>query len=97
MFISAISESLDVADALTPAKLVSSDRDSPGQSDKENIMKRFAITTMLAGSIFAGLVGTAGAAHADLSDVIWSQQQQQRVHVPHVDNTVRANTTIVRH
>ena len=60
-------------------------------------MKRFALTTMLAGSILAGLVGTAGTAHADLSDVIWSQQQQQRAYVPHVDNTVRANTTIVRH
>lgn len=60
-------------------------------------MKRFALTTMLAGSIFAGLVGTAGTAHADLSDVIWSQQQQQRVHVPHVDSSVHATTTIVRH
>ncbi len=59
-------------------------------------MKRFALTTMLAGSIFAGLIGTAGAAHADLSDVIWNQQQQQRVWVPHVDTSVHAQTTIVR-
>lgn len=65
-------------------------------------MKRFAVTTMLAGSIFAGLLGAAGVAHADLGDVIYNQQQYgpvfgPRVHVPHVDNTVRANTTVVRH
>ena len=41
-----------------------------------------------AGGLFAGLLGMAGAAHADLSDVIWNQQQQQRVYVPHVDTTV---------
>ena len=58
-------------------------------------MKRFAISSMLAGGLFAGLLGTAGAAHADLSDVIWNQQQQ-RVYVPHVDNSVHASTTIVR-
>jgi hypothetical protein len=39
--------------------------------------------------LFAGLMGMAGAAHADLSDVIWNQQQQQRVYVPHVDTSVR--------
>lgn len=60
-------------------------------------MKRFALTTMLAGSILAGLLGTAGTAHADLSDVIYAQQQQQRAYVPHVDNSVHASTTIVRH
>ena len=64
---------------------------------KENIMKRFALTTMLAGTVLAGLLGSAGVAHADLSDVIYAQQQQHRAYVPHVDNTVRANTTIVRH
>ena len=68
----------------------------PDGSDRENIMKRFAISSMLAGGLFAGLLGTAGAAHADLSDVIWNQQQQQRVYVPHVDNSVHASTTIVR-
>ena len=52
-------------------------------------MKRFAASTMLAGGLFAGLVGMAGAAHADLSDVIWNQQQQHRVYVPHVDTSVR--------
>ena len=52
-------------------------------------MKRFAVSTMLAGGVFAGLLGTAGAAHADLSDVLWLQQHQQRVYVPHVDTTVR--------
>lgn len=57
-------------------------------------MKRFALTTMLAGSILAGLIGTAGTAQADLSDVIWNQQQ--RVYVPHVDTSVHAQTTIVR-
>jgi hypothetical protein len=60
-------------------------------------MKRFALTTMLATGIFTGLIGTAGAAHADISDILWNQQQQQRVYVPHVDTSVRANTTIVRH
>ena len=65
---------------------------SPGHTrpeHRENIMKRFAASTMLAGGLFAGLVGMAGAAHADLSDVIWNQQQQQRVYVPHVDTSVR--------
>lgn len=52
-------------------------------------MKRFAVSTLLAGGLFAGLMGTAGAAHADLSDVIWNQQQQNKVYVPHVDMTVR--------
>ena len=66
-------------------------------------MKRFAVTTMLAGSIFAGLLGAAGTAHADLGDVIYSQQQYggpvfgPRVYVPHVDSTVHNQTTIVRH
>ena len=55
---------------------------------KENMMKRLAVSTMVAGGLFAGLMGMAGAAHADLSDVIWNQQQQQRVYVPHVDTTV---------
>ena len=68
---------------------VSQGRDTPGESHKENIMKRFAASTMLAGGLFAGLMGMAGAAHADLSDVIWNQQQQQRVYVPHVDTSVR--------
>jgi len=52
-------------------------------------MKRFAVATALTGGFFAGLIGLAGPAHADLSDVIWNQQQQQQVHVPHVDTTVR--------
>ncbi len=51
-------------------------------------MKRFAISTMLAGGLIAGLLGTAGAAQADLSDVQWYQQQQYHAHAPHVDNTV---------
>ena len=59
-------------------------------------MKRFAISTMLAGTVLAGLLGTAGAAHADLSDVLYNQQQQARVYVPHVDTSVHASTTIVR-
>jgi hypothetical protein len=60
-------------------------------------MKRFALTTMLAGGIFTGLIGMAGTAHADLSDVLWNQQQQQGVYVPHVDNSVRAQSNVVRH
>lgn len=60
-------------------------------------MKRFALPTMLAGGIFTGLIGMAGPAHADLSDILWNQQQQQRVYVPHVDSSVHASTTIVRH
>lgn len=52
-------------------------------------MKRFGISAMLAGGLFASLIGMAGAAHADLSDVIYYQQmQQQRAYVPHVDTTV---------
>jgi len=62
--------------------------DTGDQQKEEKIMKRFAVSTVLAGGLFAGLLGMAGAAHADLSDVIWNQQQQQRVYVPHVDTTV---------
>ena len=51
-------------------------------------MKRFAASMVLAGGFAAALLGGASAAHADLSDVIWNQQQQQRVYVPHVDTTV---------
>jgi hypothetical protein len=81
---------------LSPGNVGVIKRGKVPDTTKENIMKRFALTTMLAGSIFAGLIGTAGAAHADLSDVIWNQQQQQRVWVPHVDTSVHAQTTIVR-
>lgn len=59
-------------------------------------MKRFALTAMLAGGLFTGLIGMAGTAQADLSDILWNQQQQ-RVYVPHVDSSVHASTTIVRH
>lgn len=52
-------------------------------------MKRFAASSLVASGLFAGLVGMAGVAHADLSDVIWSQQQQSKVYVPHVDTSVR--------
>jgi len=64
-------------------------REVPGEEHREKIMKRFAVSSLLAGGLFAGLLGMAGAAHADLSDVIWYQQQQQRVYVPHVDTSVR--------
>ena len=52
-------------------------------------MKRFAISTLLAGGLFAGLLGTAGAASADLSDVQWNQQRQYHAHAPQVDTSVR--------
>lgn len=52
-------------------------------------MKRFAISTMLSAGLFAGLLGAAGTASADLSDVQWYQQQQYHANVPHVDTTVR--------
>lgn len=51
-------------------------------------MKRFAISTIIAGSLITGALGLAGSAQADLSDVIWNQQQQQHVYVPHVDTSV---------
>lgn len=65
-------------------------------------MKRFAATTMLAGSILAGLLGAAGTAQANIGDATYNQQQYgpvfgPRVYVPHVDTTVRADTNIVRH
>ncbi|WP_201274399.1 hypothetical protein [Mycolicibacterium sp. CH28] len=53
-------------------------------------MKRFAGSTLIAGGFIAAALGLAGPASADLSDVIWNQQyNQQQVHVPHVDNSVR--------
>ncbi len=51
-------------------------------------MKRFAVSTLIAGSLITGALGLAGSAHADLSDVIWNQQYQQHAHVHHVDTTV---------
>lgn len=51
-------------------------------------MKRLAISTILAGGLYAGLLGSAGAAGADLNDVQWYQQQQYRAHAPHVDTSV---------
>lgn len=59
-------------------------------------MKRFAISSMLAGGLFAGLLGASGVAHADLSDVVWNYTQQQRAYVPHVDNSVKSSPVIVR-
>lgn len=60
-------------------------------------MKRFALTTVLAGSIFAGLIGTAATAHAEhdyVSDDSWSVAPQ---YVPRVDTSVRSRSVIVRH
>lgn len=59
-------------------------------------MKRFAISSMLAGGLFVGLLGASGVAHADLSDVIWYNNQQQRAYVPHVDTSVKSSPVIVR-
>lgn len=54
-------------------------------------MKRYAASMVLAGGFAAALLGGAGAAHADLTDVTWNLQQQQinKVYVPHVDSSVR--------
>jgi len=54
-------------------------------------MKRFAASMVLASGFAAALLGGAGAAHADLSDVTWNLQRQQinKVYVPHVDNSIR--------
>ena len=57
-------------------------------------MKRFAVSAALAGGLFAGLMGMAGSAHADLGDVLWNQQQH-RVYVPHVDTSIH-NSPVVR-
>lgn len=52
-------------------------------------MKRFAASIVLASGFAAAMLGSAGAAQADLSDLTWNLQQQQKVYVPHVDNSVR--------
>jgi len=52
-------------------------------------MKRFAASMVLASGFAVALLGGAGAAQADLSDLTWNLQQQQKVYVPHVDNSVR--------
>jgi hypothetical protein len=70
---------------------------STRQLTEENTMKRFAISSMLAGGLFAGLLGASGVAHADLSDIIWNNNQQQRAYVPHVDTSVKNSPVIVRH
>jgi len=58
-------------------------------------MKRIAVSAALASGLFAGLMGMAAPAQADLGSVIWNQQQQQRVYVPHVDTGVR-NSPVIR-
>ena len=54
-------------------------------------MKRFAASMVLASGFAAALLGGAGAAQADMSDVVWNLQRQQinKVYVPHVDNSIR--------
>ncbi len=52
-------------------------------------MKRFAASAMIASGFVAAALGLAGSAQADLSDVIWNQQNQPHVYVPHVDTSVR--------
>lgn len=59
-------------------------------------MKRFALTTMLAGSIFAGLINTAGTAHAE-HDYVYDDQYYVTQWVPHVDNSAHTRSIIVRH
>lgn len=53
-------------------------------------MKRFAISTVLAGGMFAGLLGMAGAAHADYWENPYTSPGagSANVIVPHVDTTV---------
>ena len=52
-------------------------------------MKRFAASTLLAAGFLGTVLGLAGPAHADLSDVTWNLLQQQHVYVPHVDTSIR--------
>jgi len=65
-------------------------------------MKRFAASTLLAGGVLGALLGftapsqaavsnlsLTGPAATDLSDLTWVLQNQQRVYVPHVDNSIR--------
>ncbi len=73
----------------------STGRDIPGHH-KENIMKRFALTTMLAGSIFAGLIGAAGSAHAE-HDYVYDNDRYYSQYVPHVDTSPHTRAIIVRH
>ncbi len=53
-------------------------------------MKHFAISTVLAGGMFAGLLGMAGAAHADYWENPYTSPGtgSNNVIVPHVDTTV---------
>lgn len=97
MIISRIPESLDVVCCPGPAMWISTSRDNPGQSHRENIMKRFALTTVLAGSIFASLLGAAGAAHAEHDYVPDDSGPVARQFVPHVDTSVHTRTITVRH
>ena len=72
----------------------------PDSTTKEKIVKRFAVSTMLAGSIVAGLLGAAGTARADYSDILNSNGSLYggpRIYVPHVDSAVRNRSVIVRH
>lgn len=65
-------------------------------------MKRFALSTMLAGGIFAGLIGNAGAAHAEhrhyYDDFGYGYSFGYGFgSAPHVDTSVHTRTIIVRH
>jgi hypothetical protein len=50
--------------------------------------KRFGVLAVLAGGLVAAVLGLAGPVHADLSDVVWANQSNQRAYVPHVDTSV---------
>ena len=66
-------------------------------------MKRFTLATMLAGSIFAGLLGTAGTAQAEHRYVYDDNGYSYghgynylRPFVPHVDTSVHTRPIIIR-
>lgn len=52
-------------------------------------MKNFASSITIIAGMFAAILGAAAPAEADLGSVIWNNQMQHQVYVPHVDTTVQ--------
>jgi hypothetical protein len=61
----------------------------PKAPEKDTDMKKFGFATIIASGLFAGFVGLAGPASADIGHHDWANiAGQPAVSVPHVDTSV---------
>jgi hypothetical protein len=54
-------------------------------------MKKYAITTAIAGAMTAAILGLAGSAQADLGHNDWVNNMGPTATAPHVDTTVHGS------